>query len=128
MSLSLSLFFFFFWSQDAACGILVPQPRAESIPQHWKCGQGHFSVAATSRLLRVLQVFISFLIPKSMLCILKHSSARCKFLFLSSSLSSSKPRSPALQADSLPAEPQGSPRILEWVAYPFSSESSPPRN
>ena len=26
--------------------------------------------------------------------------------------------------DSLPAEPQGSPRILEWVAYPFSSGSS----
>ena len=26
-----------------------------------------------------------------------------------------KPRSPTLQADSLPAEPQGSPRILEWV-------------
>ena len=39
-----------------------------------------------------------------------------------------KPRSPALQADSLPAEPQGSPRILEWVAYPFSSRSSQPRN
>ena len=76
--------------------------------------------------------------------------------------------SPALQADSLPAEPpgkpkntrvgrlsflqrtfqsqesngllphcrqilyqlshQGSPRILEWVAYPFSSRSSRPRN
>ena len=35
-----------------------------------------------------------------------------------------EPRSPALQADSLPAEPQGSPRILEWVAYPFSSGSS----
>ena len=27
-----------------------------------------------------------------------------------------KPRSPALQVDSLPAEPQGSPRILEWVS------------
>ena len=79
-----------------------------------------------------------------------------------------KPRSPTLQADSLPAEPQGkpkitggsslsllqgifltlasnqgllhcrwilyqlshkgSPRILEWVAYPFSSGSSQPRN
>ena len=35
-----------------------------------------------------------------------------------------KPRSPALQVDSLPAEPQGKPRILEWVAYPFSSEYS----
>ena len=30
--------------------------------------------------------------------------------------------------DSLPAEPQGGPRILEWVAYPFSSGSSRPRN
>ena len=30
--------------------------------------------------------------------------------------------------DSLPAEPQESPTILEWVAYPFSSESSQPRN
>ena len=79
-----------------------------------------------------------------------------------------KPRSPTLQANSLPAEPQGkpkntgvgglsllqrifptqelnrgllhcrrilyqlnhkeSPRILEWVAYPFSSGSSWPRN
>ena len=29
-----------------------------------------------------------------------------------------------LQADSLPAEPQGSPRILEWVAYPFSRVSA----
>ena len=35
-----------------------------------------------------------------------------------------KPRSPALQADSLPSEPQGSPRILEWIAYPFFSRSS----
>ena len=80
----------------------------------------------------------------------------------------SQPRSPALQADSLPAEPQekpkntgvgslsllqrifptqglnpglphcrrilyqlshkGSPRILEWIAYPFSRGSSRPRN
>ena len=39
-----------------------------------------------------------------------------------------KPRSPALQADSLPAEPQGSPRVLDWVAYLFSSRSSWPRN
>ena len=79
-----------------------------------------------------------------------------------------EPRSPALQIDSLPAEPsgkskntgvdslsflqqifptqewnrgllhcrqilyqlshKGSPRILEWVAYPFSSRSSQPRN
>ena len=36
-------------------------------------------------------------------------------------------RFPALQADSLPAEPQGSPRILEWVAYPFSSDLPDPR-
>ena len=39
-----------------------------------------------------------------------------------------KPRSPTLQADSLPAEHHGSPRILEQVAYPFSSGSSWPRN
>ena len=39
-----------------------------------------------------------------------------------------EPRSPALQVDSLPAEHKGSPRILEWVAYPFSSRSSLPRN
>ena len=31
-----------------------------------------------------------------------------------------EPRSPTLQADTLPAEPQGSSRILEWIAYPFS--------
>ena len=37
-----------------------------------------------------------------------------------------EPKSPTLQADSLPAEPQGSPRILEWVAYPFSRGSSWP--
>ena len=37
-------------------------------------------------------------------------------------------RSPALQVDSLPAEPQGSPRIQQWVAYPFSSRSSWLRN
>ena len=39
-----------------------------------------------------------------------------------------KPRSPTLQVDSLPAEPQGKPRILEWGAYPFSSRSSQPRD
>ena len=39
-----------------------------------------------------------------------------------------EPRSPTLKATSLPAEPQGSPRILEWVTYPFSSRSSWPRN
>ena len=37
-----------------------------------------------------------------------------------------KPRSPTLQADSLPAEPQGSPRILEGVVYPYSSGSFDP--
>ena len=35
-----------------------------------------------------------------------------------------KPTSLTLQADSLPAEPQGNPRILEGIAYPFSSRSS----
>ena len=39
-----------------------------------------------------------------------------------------EPRCLALQVDSLPAEPQGKPRILEWVAYPFSSGSFRPRN
>ena len=34
-----------------------------------------------------------------------------------------EPRSPALQADPLPFEPQGNPRVLEWVAYPFSQGS-----
>ena len=27
-----------------------------------------------------------------------------------------------------PVSQEGNPRILEWVAYPFSSRSSPPRN
>ena len=39
-----------------------------------------------------------------------------------------KPRSPALRADSLPAEPQGKPKNTGMVAYPFSSGSSWPRN
>ena len=39
-----------------------------------------------------------------------------------------EPRSLALQAGSLPAEPQGSPGVLEWVAYHFSRGSSRPRN
>ena len=39
-----------------------------------------------------------------------------------------KPRSPGFQVNSLPAEPQGNPRILELVAYPFSSRSSWLRN
>ena len=37
-------------------------------------------------------------------------------------------RSPTLQADSLQSEPPGKPRILEWVAYPFSRGSSQPRD
>ena len=36
--------------------------------------------------------------------------------------------SPALKADSLPTELQGKPRILEWIAYPFSRGSSLPKN
>ena len=39
-----------------------------------------------------------------------------------------KPTSPALQVDSLPLSHQGSPRILEWVAYPLTKGSSQPRN
>ena len=39
-----------------------------------------------------------------------------------------KPRSPAWLVDSLPAEHKESPRILEWVAFPFSSRSFWPRN
>ena len=36
-----------------------------------------------------------------------------------------EPRSPALWVDSLPAKPhKGSPRILEWVVYPFPRGSS----
>ena len=38
-----------------------------------------------------------------------------------------KPRSPALQADSLPSEPPGKPKILQWVAYPFSRGTFQPR-
>ena len=38
----------------------------------------------------------------------------------------SKPRFSALQADSLPAEPQGKTRILEWVAYPSPGDLSDP--
>ena len=39
-----------------------------------------------------------------------------------------EPRSPTSQANSLPVEPQGKPKRLEWVAYPSSSRSSPSRN
>ena len=37
-------------------------------------------------------------------------------------------RSSTLQADSLPFEPPGIPRMLVLVAYPFSRGSSQPRN
>ena len=39
-----------------------------------------------------------------------------------------KLRSPALQADSLQLSHKGRSRILEWVAYPFSSRSSQSRS
>ena len=39
-----------------------------------------------------------------------------------------KPRSPTSQADSLPSNHEGSPRISEWVAYPFSRGSFQLRN
>ena len=39
-----------------------------------------------------------------------------------------KPRSPTLQADSLPDEPQGKPKNTGVVAYSFSSRSSQPRS
>ena len=39
-----------------------------------------------------------------------------------------EPKFPTLEADSLPAEPQGSPRILERIAYLLSGGSSRPRN
>ena len=35
-----------------------------------------------------------------------------------------KPRSPTLQVDSLPAEPQGKPKNTRVDTYPFSSRSS----
>ena len=37
-----------------------------------------------------------------------------------------KPESSTLQTNSLPAEPQGSPRILEWVADPFTVDLPDP--
>ena len=39
-----------------------------------------------------------------------------------------KPRSPTLQADSLPAEPQGKPKNTGMGSYPFSRGSSGFRN
>jgi len=39
-----------------------------------------------------------------------------------------EPRSPACRLILYQLSHKGSPRILEWVAYPFSSGSSLPRN
>ena len=39
-----------------------------------------------------------------------------------------KPASPASQVNSLPLKPPGKPRILEWVAIPFSRGSTQPRD
>ena len=39
-----------------------------------------------------------------------------------------KPRSPLLQQILYELSHKGSPRILEWVAYPFFRESSQPRD
>jgi len=39
-----------------------------------------------------------------------------------------EPRSLTLQVNSLPSEPPGKPKILEWVAYPFTRGTSCPRN
>ena len=39
-----------------------------------------------------------------------------------------EPRSPVLQAILYQLSHRGSPRILEWVAYPFCSRFSRPRN
>jgi len=39
-----------------------------------------------------------------------------------------EPASPTLPTNSLPLSHQGSARILEWIAYPFSCRSSRPRN
>ena len=50
-----------------------------------------------------------------------------QWVSMPSSMGSSTPRFPALQANSSLSH-QKSPRILEWVAYPFSRRSSPPRN
>ena len=39
-----------------------------------------------------------------------------------------EPRSPTLGVDSSPAEPPEKPKILEWVAFPFSRGSSQHRD
>ena len=60
-------------------------------------------------------VSLAWLSPRVQICIPKCSNPGIK------------PRSPALQVDSLPRHKE-SPRILEWVAYPFCSRPSWPRN
>ena len=37
-----------------------------------------------------------------------------------------EPKSPTIQVDSLPTEPPGKPKILEWAAYPFSRDLPDP--
>ena len=37
-----------------------------------------------------------------------------------------KPKPPTLQANSLPSEPPGKTKMLEWVAYPFAKGLSHP--
>ena len=51
-----------------------------------------------------------------------------KWIAFPSSRGSSWPRSPTLQADSLPSEPPGKPKNTGVVAYPFSRGFSWPRN
>ena len=46
-----------------------------------------------------------------------------EWVAFSFSRGSSQPRLPTLWVNSLPAESQGSPGMLDWVAYPFSSRS-----
>ena len=64
-------------------------------------------------------------IPQAMWCGLKEKNLKRTGDFPNPGI---KPRSPALQVDSLPAEPPGKPKSTEWVAYPFSRGSSWPRN
>ena len=58
----------------------------------------------------------------------KNTGVGCHVLSRGSSNPVIEPRSPALQADSLPSEPPGKPQILKWVACPFSRRSSRSRN
>ena len=55
----------------------------------------------------------------------KNTGVGCHTLLQGSSQPRNWTQSPALQVDS---SHQGSPRILEWVAYPFSRGYSSPRN